>query len=336
MIAKIKSRTDFSGIVNYANDKEKKSARVIGSNGVLLIDNRSIADSFQSHLRIPDSNGKLHRLGKPVKHISIAFSPKDMEHFPDNEDGDRFMVQLVEEWMSEMGIDPENTQYIIARHLDKEHPHCHLVFNRIANDGSVISDSNERLRNERACRNIKLRHRLTFGKTRSPKINQDRLRKYEASRILIRNLVADSLIQSTDWKSFADNLERNGVKTHLSLDEKTRNIRGIAFEHDGFRISGSKLGHHGAYTYWRMAGKFGQLRENPKIREIPELVRERKTIYIPIVRYVEFVTPVRTVLSKGEGASAVNREYEVGKKRKEWKRIDDHIEEENETYKFKL
>lgn len=52
------------------------------------------------------------------------------------------MSQLVEEWMREMGIDPENTQYIIARHFDEErHPHCHLVYNRIANDGSVISDS---------------------------------------------------------------------------------------------------------------------------------------------------------------------------------------------------
>lgn len=208
------------------------------------------------------------------------------------------MSQLVEEWMREMGIDPENTQYIIASHFDKEHPHCHLVFNRIANDGSVISDSKERLRNEGTCRNIKLRHRLTFGNTRSPKINQDRLRKYEAAKILIRNLVADSLIQSTDWKSFADNLEINGVKTHLSLDEKSGNIRGIAFEHDGFRIFGSKLCHHGAYTYWRIEDKFGQLRENPKIRELPELIRERKTIYIPIVRYVEFVTSVRTILSK--------------------------------------
>ena len=57
--------------------------------------------------------------------------------------------------MKEMGIYPEHTQYMITRYFDKQHPHFHLVFNRIANNGSVISDSNERRRNEVACRKIK-------------------------------------------------------------------------------------------------------------------------------------------------------------------------------------
>ncbi|MDE6670174.1 MAG: relaxase/mobilization nuclease domain-containing protein [Muribaculaceae bacterium] len=57
-----------------------------------------------------------------------------------------------------MGVQSEHTQYLIARYFDKQHPHCHLFFNRIANDGSVISDSNERRRNEAACRKIKQRH----------------------------------------------------------------------------------------------------------------------------------------------------------------------------------
>ena len=65
MIAKITTRTDFSGIVNYANNVKEKSARIIGNNGVLLIDNSTIADSFQAQLRIPDANGKLHHLSKP-------------------------------------------------------------------------------------------------------------------------------------------------------------------------------------------------------------------------------------------------------------------------------
>jgi len=94
MIAKIKSRVDFSGIVNYVNNVKEKSARIIGSNGVLLVDNSTISDSFQTQLRIPDANGKLHHLSKPVKHVSIAFSPEDAARFPDNEKGDRFMAQL--------------------------------------------------------------------------------------------------------------------------------------------------------------------------------------------------------------------------------------------------
>lgn len=336
MIAKIKSRVDFSGIVNYANNVKEKSARVIGSNGVLLVDNRTIAGSFQAQLRIPDANGRLHHLGKPVKHISIAFSPEDITRFPDNEVGDRFMAQLAEEWMREMGIDPENTQYIIARHFDKEHPHCHLVFNRIANDGSVISDSNERFRNEEACRRIKKRHSLTFGSSRSQRINPDRLRKYEAEKLYIRKIVLDNLARSKGWETFARLLEQNGVTLSFCTDEKTGRIRGVAYGHDGFRISGSKLGQHGKYTYGNLSKQLGKYDLRPEIVSRPVFIRERKIVYIPIVRYVEILASLRPLVSNTYGSRSANREHEVGRRGRSRERIDDHIEEETTSYKFKM
>ena len=36
-----------------------------------------------------------------------------------------------------------DTQYIIVRHQDREHPHVHIVFNRIDNNGKSISDRND-------------------------------------------------------------------------------------------------------------------------------------------------------------------------------------------------
>ena len=33
--------------------------------------------------------------------------------------------------------------YIIVRHQDREHPHVHIVFNRIDNNGKSISDRND-------------------------------------------------------------------------------------------------------------------------------------------------------------------------------------------------
>lgn len=49
MIAKIKTRTDFGGIVNYANDQKnkKKSATLLAHEGVCTISNKAIADFFQ-------------------------------------------------------------------------------------------------------------------------------------------------------------------------------------------------------------------------------------------------------------------------------------------------
>jgi hypothetical protein len=42
--------------------------------------------------------------------------------------------------MKAMGYD--DNQYLIVRHHDAEHPHVHLLVNRIRYDGSVVSDSN--------------------------------------------------------------------------------------------------------------------------------------------------------------------------------------------------
>ena len=334
MIAKITTRTDFSGIVNYANNVKEKSARIIGNNGVLLIDNSTISNSFQAQLHIPDANGKLHHLSKPVKHVSIAFSPEDAHRFPDSEEGDRFMAQLAEEWMKEMGIDPENTQYVIARHFDKPHPHCHLVFNRIANDGSVISDSNERRRNEAACRRIKRHHNLTFGNSQSRKINPERLRKYDAEKLAIRQLVQNCISLSRDGETFAKQLEQNGIIVSFSMDEKSGKIRGISYDRNGFRISGSKLGQRGRYTYGTLCKKFGRMDEKPEIAARPEFICERKIVFIPIVRYVEILTHL--LVSQSSDPQSANREHEVGRRGRRWERIDDHIEEETTSYKFKM
>lgn len=332
MIAKIKSRVDFSGIVNYANNVKEKSARIIGNNGVLLINNSTIADSFQAQLRIPDAIGKLHHLSKPVKHISIAFSPEDAHRFPDDKEGDRFMAQLAEEWMKEMGIAPENTQYVIARHFDKEHPHCHLVFNRIANDGSVISDSNERRRNEAACRRIKQRHGLTFGNRQSQQINPDRLRRYDTEKILLRQLVLNRLSQANDWNTFAQLLSKDGITLSFCTDSNTRRIRGVAYEHNGFRISGSKLGLHNQFTYGNLCKRFGSMDANRSVSAQPGVVKQRNITYIPVVRYIEILT-TNPKAANGRGD---NREYEVGWRGRSWERIDDRIEEETTSYKFKM
>ena len=121
---------------------KKKCATLLAHEGVCAISNKLIADSFylQASMR--------PKVKSPVKHVSLAFSLQDISRFPDNEEGDALMVEIAKKWMEQMGI--RNTQYIIARHHDTKHPHCHLVFNRINNEGNLISDSNERIRNAKS------------------------------------------------------------------------------------------------------------------------------------------------------------------------------------------
>lgn len=267
MIAKFKNRVDFAGVVNYANDKknEAKRGRLIAYQGVCIVSNETIADSFNTNLRRPDSRGRLHNLSQPVKHVSISFSPKDASLFPDNEQGDRFMAQLVEEWLQGMGI--TNAQYIVARHFDKAHPHCHLVFSHIDLDGNVISAFNERIRSAKICKEIKLRHGLTFGKSSGENVNRDKLRQIQRTLFGMRSAVLSAAESSTSWAEFHDALEDQGIETCFSFNRSTGEIRGITFAKDGYRFSGSKLSRQ-KLTYSKLAAKFGEI-SSLRVADLP-------------------------------------------------------------------
>ncbi len=258
MIAKFKNRVDFTGLVSYANDIEsdKKRGRLLSFQGVCIVSNETIADSFNTHLRHPDRKGKIHHIGQPVKHVSISFSPEDAHLFPDNEQGDRYMAQLVEEWLRDMGI--TNAQYIAARHFDKPHPHCHLVYSRIALDGSVISAYNEQLRNADVCKKIKFRHGLTFGNSSGEKVNRDRLLPVQQVLFNLKTAVIAAADNASSWAEFQRALEAQGIEACFSFNRTTGEVRGISFAKGDYRFAGSKLSKQ-KHTYGKLAGKFGEL-----------------------------------------------------------------------------
>ena len=116
----------LAGMVDYANDIRNKKADIIASEGVDLTSNKSITASFS-----------LQAKGRPslknfVGHLSLSFAPEDAPKL-----SNRLMADIANEYLRRMGI--VNTQYIISRHHDKPHPHVHIVYNRVNNDGNAIS-----------------------------------------------------------------------------------------------------------------------------------------------------------------------------------------------------
>jgi hypothetical protein len=235
MIAKIKTRADFGGIVNYANDQKnkKKSATLLAYEGICAINNKTIVDSFQIQASMRP------KVKSPVKHVSLAFSPQDTVRFPNDEKGNALMVEIAKKWMEQMGI--RNTQYIIARHHDTEHPHCHIVFNRIDNDGNLISDSNERIRNAKVCRALTKEYKLYFAPKNSKARNKSRLRPHQLRKYNLRSSTLDALAASRSWHDFFRMLKEKGIDVRFNRAENSDNIRGISFCMDEFSIAGSKL-----------------------------------------------------------------------------------------------
>ena len=141
--------------------------------------------------------------------------------------------------MEQMGI--SNTQYIIARHHDTKHPHCHLVFNRIDNEGNLISDSNERIRNTKVCRALTKEYGLYFAPKNSKARNKSRLRPHQLRKYNLRSSTLDALAISHSWYDFFHVLKSQGIDLRFNHAENSDKIRGVSFCMDEFSIAGSKL-----------------------------------------------------------------------------------------------
>ena len=195
MIAKISKGGSFGGAVDYVLDKGK-DAELLAGLGVRMKDRDSIVRSFRMQAALNP------HLSKPVGHIVLAFSAQDAARL-DN----RRMVGIAAEYLSGMGI--RNTQFIIARHRDREHPHLHILFNRVDNDGRTVSDRNDRYRSERLCKELTVRHGLYFASGKE-NVKEHRLREPDKTKYEIFHALRDAVPRCRDWPELTAALRQKG------------------------------------------------------------------------------------------------------------------------------
>ena len=237
MIGGITKGSDFAGCVRYALalDEAGKEARLLHSEGVLTDTPQDIIDGFecQRHLN--------SRIRHWCGHISLSYSPKDADRMTDE-----FMVNLALEYMEKMGI--KDTQFIIARHLDKEHPHCHIVYNRVDNNGKCVSDSFEYLRNNAICDELKKKYGLTYGENKD-NVKTHRLKGRSKTRLEIYLAVQAAKRTAKDWISFQRELAQKGVTVRKKLRRGTTDVEGLSYIKDGQKFKASQVDRDGRCSY---------------------------------------------------------------------------------------
>lgn len=180
------------------------------------------------------------KLSKSVGHIPLAFSPDDKERMTD-----QFMERLAKEYIKLMGI--ENTQYIIVRHNNTSHPHCHIVFNRVDNDGKTISDKNDQYRNEKVCKQLKDKYNLTYGQGKD-KVNVQKLKGAEQTKYEIYHAIKDALPKAKSWKQFEETLKQQGVAIKYKYKGQTDEVQGLSFKKGEHSFKGSDVDRKFSYS----------------------------------------------------------------------------------------
>ena len=227
MIAKIIKGTNFSGVVCYMLSKREGQVKVLQANGVRSSFPYDIVYDFNLQASMRPS------VQKPVCHTILSFSAHDSERLTDD-----IMVKIANEYLHKMGYG--DTQSLIVKHSDRQHPHLHICINCIGNDGKTISDRNEKYRSTKICRELTERYGITIGEGKQ-EVNRSRLRGEDKLRYKIFDTIKSILPQSQTWKDFVAGLEQQGITTRFKTKGNTNVVQGIIFEKDGCSFSGSKI-----------------------------------------------------------------------------------------------
>ena len=224
MIAKIVQGRGFKGVINYVIDKNK--AQLIMAEGVRLKDKEAVINSFITQ-------SKMNSISKPVAHISLDFSAQDKDRLTN-----KTMLRIAAEYMKKMGYN--NTQYIIVRHNDTDHPHIHLVINRIDNDGKRISDKNEKLRSTKVCMELTKKYGLYIAKGKE-NVKEHRLKEPDKTKYEIYHALQSAVARSTDWAELISALKKSDISTQFKYKSGTSEVQGVKFAKNGYEFSGSKI-----------------------------------------------------------------------------------------------
>ena len=233
MYGKILHGSSFGGLVNYINDPRKNAKLIASSDGVNLSYNQTITDSMvmQAGLSV--------RTKKPVGHFILSFSPHDTLRI-----NDKILEQIVNDYLKYMGYD--DNQFVAFRHFDKEHPHVHIMVNRVNFKGKCTKDSHEKDKNIKVCKELTEQYGLYMARGKEA-IKERRLRSMDAIRYQMLHQVSESLLVSRNWKEFEEELAKGGIRLRFRYNTQTNGIEGISFTLAKEHIS-DKMKHDISYS----------------------------------------------------------------------------------------
>ena len=232
MMAKITKGSAFAGAVKYIFDPRKQT-ELLAAEGVRLKDVESVARSFEAQRQLNT------RVTRPVGHISLDFSAQDREQLDNAK-----MVAIAREYMERMGI--RETQFIIGRHHDREHPHIHLLYNHVDNNGCTISDRHDRVRSTKICRELTEKHGLYISGGKE-NVKRNRLREPDATKYRIYDALVRHVPQSASWEELQKRLRSEGIELGFKTKGSTSQVEGVRFTMNNLSFNGSKVDRQSSY-----------------------------------------------------------------------------------------
>ncbi|MBE9258344.1 relaxase/mobilization nuclease domain-containing protein [Dolichospermum sp. LEGE 00246] len=299
MIGKQFKNQSFRSTLEYVLGKEKATmidSNMGGTTPVQLTREFGAARRFRPNLQ------------RACAHVILSIPHRDVSHdkgeYHEHLEDEQY-TEIAQHWLKSMkflGEELNQSQYIVARHHDTTHEHIHIIASRIRMNGSVVADSWDYRRSEVilrqlekdygleavSCSNDRVAQRVqeVFGieTTVSDRHGQTQKQKHHSSnQPPITQLLADIIDAATKDQptvtQLIQRLQQQGVVVHPQFNAEGLFKEAIAFEMNGVKIGGYKLG--SAYSFPGLQKKRG-ISYNPE-RDLPAIhsCRSKKQVEMP-------------------------------------------------------
>ena len=253
MIAKQTIGDQFYPCLNYV--LSKKDAVLIGGNmegetPAELVEEFQL--SIQQHHRLKAKEGK-RTTKKMVYHASLSV-PTGQKL------SDKTWQSISADYLLDMGFD--DNQYVLVRHGDTQHDHCHIVACRLKLNGSVVNTSWNFYRAQKVLRQLEIAYHLdpvpssweiertapSTGQMR--RMMKEQVRYEQGLRLLppiepvnrrLQHIIDRESAKQPTLTQLVKRLRNSGVEVLPKISE-TGIIQGLTFELEGIRFPGYKLG----------------------------------------------------------------------------------------------
>jgi hypothetical protein len=264
MIGKVITGRSFGGCIRYV--VQKNDAAILDAAGVRMQQVNQIISDFNLQRKYNPN------LGKAVGHIALSWSVNDAAKL-----NDEVMVNIAKEYLQRMKI--QDTQYLIVKHRDKDHPHIHIVYNRVSNNGKTITDNFQKQRNVLVAKELTLKHGLYMspGKER---VNRQQLKGEDKIKYELFDAIRAASKKVKNINELKQVLAKQGIVTHLKYKSGTTEVQGISFSKGDFKFKGSEIDRSLSYAKLSQAIEQQQIKPEvslaDQLREIMENAKQER------------------------------------------------------------
>jgi hypothetical protein len=263
LIAKITKGKNPNHIVRYAL-KKSHQPEIIGGN-LLGQNTLELVKEFQHSVLLRPE------IAKPVFHVALSFG----KGF--NATG-ALMRDMVDDYLARMGWDLEKSQFVIVRHNDTEHTHCHVIASRIQLDGCLVTEPHLDYRlSQKICRDLEQKYGLELGSNEPrPVITQQKDERSmiertgtDSIKVQLQTQIAEAATLCSTMSEFIQELERRDIGLLPNMSLTTGRVAGVSYRRGDFPMKGSALGK--AFS-WKGLQRYFKLNYDPE-RDTPQLKR---------------------------------------------------------------